>query len=148
MADDDLYLKVELLERATAIVCAFVSSNATPASAVPELIAATHTALEKIVRPAVTAPAATTRPLPAGLTIENSVTDEHIVSFIDGKPYKMLKRHLTHHGHTPQSYREAYGLPADFPMTAPAYARTRSDLAKTMGLGTIPKVRSVAAKAA
>jgi predicted transcriptional regulator len=64
------------------------------------------------------------------------------VSFIDGKTYKTLKRHLAAHGLDPHSYRERYGLPADYPMVAPSYAEKRSALAKSIGLG-VPGARSV-----
>lgn len=47
---------------------------------------------------------------------------DHLVSMIDGKPYKMLKRHLGMNGYTPDSYRAAFGLPRDYPMVAQAYA--------------------------
>jgi predicted transcriptional regulator len=36
---------------------------------------------------------------------------------------------------SPEEYREKWGLPHDYPMVAPSYAATRSDLAKNMGLG-------------
>jgi hypothetical protein len=36
---------------------------------------------------------------------------------------------------TPEQYREKWGLPADYPMVAPNYAKARSELAKEMGLG-------------
>ena len=147
MSADDLYLKVELLEHTTAIVCAFVSHNAVPAGALPDLIASTHAALETIVSPAVEPPAATPRPIPNGLTAKNSVKDEHIVSFIDGKPYKSLRRHLGRRGFTPESYREAYGLARDYPMTAPAYSRVRAELAKQTGLGTPANRQGAAAPA-
>lgn len=51
----------------------------------------------------------------------------------------MLTRHIHQHGYTPQSYREAFGLPADYPMTAPAYSEKRRDLAHKIGLGRKPK---------
>jgi predicted transcriptional regulator len=72
---------------------------------------------------------------PTAAQIRKSISDEGIVSFIDGKPYKTLKRHLTKHGLTPQAYRQRYGLPADYPMVAPGYAAQRSALAKEIGLG-------------
>ena len=54
----------------------------------------------------------------------------------DGKTFSMLKRHLmTDHKLTPQQYRERWGLQRDYPMVAPNYARTRSALAKKIGLG-------------
>ena len=50
--------------------------------------------------------------------------------------FKSLKRHLmTYYSLTPDEYREKWGLPADYPMVAPAYAEARSRLAKEMGLG-------------
>ncbi|MCJ2101238.1 MucR family transcriptional regulator, partial [Methylobacterium sp. E-046] len=64
-----------------------------------------------------------------------SVRPDGIVSFIDGKTYKTLKRHLTSHGLDPKSYRDRYGLPSDYPMVAPSYAEQRSALAKAIGLG-------------
>ena len=60
---------------------------------------------------------------------------DHIISLIDGKPYKTLRRHLSRHGLTAEQYRERFGLKADYPMVAPAYAETRRDLAKKIGLG-------------
>lgn len=66
---------------------------------------------------------------------------------IDGRPYKILKRHLPQNGHTPQSYREAYNLTRDYPMTAPDYAAKRSDLARKSGLGRRAKAVDSAAGA-
>ena len=62
---------------------------------------------------------------------------DYIVCLEDGKKLKMLKRHLkTAYNMTPESYRERWGLAADYPMVAPNYARQRSRLAKEIGLGT------------
>ena len=64
------------------------------------------------------------------------MTDDYIVCLEDGKKLKMLKRHLmTAYGMTSQEYRAKWGLPHDYPMVAPSYAVTRSELAKTIGLG-------------
>jgi len=62
-----------------------------------------------------------------------------IISMIDGKPYKTLRRHLTGHGLTPEEYRERYGLKADYPMVAPEYSEARRAMAKKIGLGRKPK---------
>ena len=49
----------------------------------------------------------------------------------------MLKRHLkTAYNLTPEEYRERWGLPPDYPMVSPEYAKQRSKLAKEIGLGT------------
>jgi predicted transcriptional regulator len=60
---------------------------------------------------------------------------DHIISMIDGKPYKTLRRHLTTHGLTPEQYRERYNLNADYPMVAENYSAARRDMAKKIGLG-------------
>jgi predicted transcriptional regulator len=61
-----------------------------------------------------------------------------IISMIDGKPYKTLKRHLSNNGLTANEYRARYGLKADYPMTAPTYSAVRRDMAKKIGLGRKP----------
>lgn len=67
--------------------------------------------------------------------IKASITDDYLVSFEDGRRYKMLKRHLHGVGLTPDEYRTKWGLPADYPMTSKAYSERRSTLAKDSGLG-------------
>jgi predicted transcriptional regulator len=77
---------------------------------------------------------------PAVSVRKSLASREHILSMIDGKPYKTLKRHLSRHGMTPAEYRERYGLKADYPMIAPAYSEHRSAVAKSLGLGRKPKI--------
>ena len=60
---------------------------------------------------------------------------DHIISMIDGKPYKTLKRHLSGHGLTPEQYRERYKLPVSYPMVAESYSAARREMAKRIGLG-------------
>jgi predicted transcriptional regulator len=70
------------------------------------------------------------------VSIKRSVQPDHIVCLDDGKKFKSLKRHLmSHYNMTPEEYREKWGLPHDYPMVAPKYAQTRSELAKKGGLG-------------
>ena len=114
------------------IVSAFVSNNSVPATELPALIGSVHSALLNVGNPTPAQP--TEKPTPA-VPVKKSITPEAIISLIDGKPYKSLKRHLTGRGLTPEQYREQYGLPRDYPMVAPAYARKRSELARSMGLG-------------
>lgn len=74
--------------------------------------------------------------LKPAVPIRKSVTPEFIVCLEDGKRYKSLKRHLaSHFGLTPDEYRAKWGLPADYPMTAPNYSARRSALARQNGLG-------------
>ncbi len=68
--------------------------------------------------------------------VKRSVTPDYIICLEDGKRFKSLKRHLrTQYKMSPEQYRERWGLAADYPMVAPNYAKTRSQLAKKMGLG-------------
>ncbi|WGM46817.1 Transcriptional regulatory protein ros [Brevundimonas sp. NIBR10] len=67
--------------------------------------------------------------------IKKSIQPDMLISFVDGKSYKSLKRHLARHGYTPESYRNTFGLGKDYPMVSPSYSAARSALAKSMGLG-------------
>ena len=77
-------------------------------------------------------------PTPA-VPIKKSITPDYIVCLDDGKKVKVLKRHLAKLGMTPDQYRQRWDLPADYPMVAPGYAKQRSELAKSFGLGLARK---------
>src|SRR5919202_160618 len=75
-------------------------------------------------------------PQEPAVPIRRSVQPDAITCLEDGKKFKSLKRHLrTAHDMTPQEYRAKWGLKPDYPMVAPNYAASRSELAKKMGLG-------------
>jgi predicted transcriptional regulator len=121
-----------LIGLAADIVAAYVSNNSVQSSDLPTLINEVHSALKNAGAPAAPEPA---RAEPA-VSIKKSVTPDHIISLFDGKKYKSLRRHLrTSHNMTPQQYREYWGLAPDYPMVASNYAKARSDLAKSLGLG-------------
>jgi predicted transcriptional regulator len=127
--------QMNLLEMTAEIVASHVSNNAVAIDDLPSLIAKVHLALSGLGEGA-PPPAPSNRPQPA-VPIKKSVMADHIVCLEDGKKLKMLKRHLrTSYNMTPDQYRERWGLPADYPMVAPNYARQRRDLAKQIGLGT------------
>lgn len=71
--------------------------------------------------------------------IRKSIAPDALISFVDGKPYKTLKRHLSGAGKTIEQYRERFGLPRDYPSTAASYSEQRSALAKSLGLGQLRK---------
>jgi len=123
----------ELLRLGAEIVAAYVSRNAVSAEAVPDIIRTVHHALEGLSRGA--PPPVEERPKPA-VPISKSVQHDFIVCLEDGKKLKMLKRYLrSRYDLSPDEYRRRWGLPADYPMVAPAYAARRSDFAKQIGLG-------------
>jgi predicted transcriptional regulator len=121
------------IELAADIVSAYVSNNSVPASDLPMLINDVHSALIRVTAGMIIVP--TEVPKPAVPT-KKSITNEFIVCLEDGRKFKSLKRHLrTQYNMSPDEYREKWGLPPDYPMVAPNYAKARSNLAKEMGLG-------------
>jgi predicted transcriptional regulator len=121
-----------LIELTAEIVAAYVSNNSVAANDLPGVIAQVHAALGSSIAPA---QEVIEKPKPA-VSVRRSIQNDHLICLGDGQKYKSLKRHLmTHHGLTPEQYREKWDLPADYPMVAPSYAEARSQLAKDMGLG-------------
>jgi predicted transcriptional regulator len=126
--------KAELIEMTAEIVTAYVAANEVAAADLPSVIASVHQALAGVTSPAAQ-PEAETPPEPA-VPIKRSVNPDYIVCLEDGRKFKSLKRHLrTKYGMAPDDYRAKWGLPSDYPMVAPNYAKARSELAKQMGLG-------------
>lgn len=116
------------------IVSSYVGHNSVALSDIPALMAMVGAQFDAITGTAVEVPAETvTKMTPA--QIRKSITPDAIISFIDGKAYKTLKRHLTTHGLTVEDYKAKFGLPADYPTTAPSYSEARSAMAKALGLG-------------
>ncbi|GJD98487.1 MULTISPECIES: MucR family transcriptional regulator [Methylobacterium] len=129
MQDQDQ--EIELIERATDIVAAYVSNNSVPLADLPGLIGAVHTSLVRLRAPVAAEPE---KPVPL-MPIKKTVTPDYLISLEDGRQYKSLKRHLSTRGLTPEQYRQKWGLPHDYPMVAANYAAQRSELAKNSGLG-------------
>jgi predicted transcriptional regulator len=133
MSDEQNEMTRELLEHTTEIVAAHVSNNPVAVNDLPELIRQVYTTLSQV--DATVAPQAE-KPQPA-ISIKKSITPDYLICLEDGKQLKMLKRHLkTAYDMSPETYREKWGLPHDYPMVAPNYAAQRSSLAKKIGLGT------------
>lgn len=114
------------------IVANYTTGNQLDPSELPGLIQSVHQALASAGEPQV-APEPDTKVTPA--QIRKSITSDALISFVDGKPYKSLKRHLSSNGLTPNEYRGKFGLPRDYPMVAPSYSERRSALARSAGLG-------------
>ena len=124
----------DFIELAADIVSAYVSNNPVPMAELANLIGDVHAALLRVTQGA--APVQAIEPPKPAVSTKKSITNEYIICLEDGKKFKSLKRHLrTQYNMSPEQYREKWGLPADYPMVAPAYATARSNLAKQMGLG-------------
>src|ERR671916_686083 len=104
------------------------------------LIASVHQALQSLSAP----PQAEPEKREPLVSIKKSITPDFLISLEDGRRYKSLKRHLAGRGLTPEQYREKWGLPRDYPMVAPNYAKQRSELARASGLGQLRRKGAVA----
>jgi predicted transcriptional regulator len=124
----------DLLKLTSAIVASYLETNKLDVAAIPDLLGSVHNALRSLEKgempqgsePTVKATSA---------QIRRSIRPEGLISFLDGKTYRLLRRHLTTHDLTPDQYRERFGLPATYPLVAPDYSAARSDMAKASGLG-------------
>jgi predicted transcriptional regulator len=115
------------------IVSSYVRANAVEIAEVPGLIESVYSALRTLQSRGEEPPPNDVTP---AIAPKKSVTPDFLICLEDGKRFKSLKRHLrTRYNMTPEQYRTKWGLPHDYPMVAPNYARARSDLAKRMGLG-------------
>ena len=125
--------RAEIIEMTADIVSAYVGNNAVGAADLPALIQAVHSALSGVSTAAEPVEVAPKEP---AVPVKRSITPEFLVCLEDGRKFKSLKRHLrTKYNMSPEDYRAKWGLPKDYPMVAPNYARARSELAKQMGLG-------------
>ncbi|MCP5433546.1 MAG: MucR family transcriptional regulator [Alphaproteobacteria bacterium] len=134
---ESLESNTPLLSMVTEIVGSYLSYNQLPPSELAGLILGVHAAMKSLANGATPVPMQAQKP---AVPIKKSVMPDHIVCLEDGKKLTMLKRHLRSvYGLSPDQYRAKWGLPADYPMVAPNYAKKRSEFAKQIGLGTSPK---------
>lgn len=143
MADETTNDAYSTIELATELTIAWLSNPNVRVNAedVPAFLKTMHATLGELGGADVAAAEPEQSYIPA-VSPRSSVKQDHIVSLIDGKPYKMLKRHLANHGLTPEDYRQRYGLKPDYPMVAPAYAEQRRALAVKIGLGRKPAAKA------
>ena len=121
------------VELTAEIVSAYISNNRVQPAELAALISNVHAAVGGLGKAA--EPTEPQIEKATAAQIKKSITPDALISFIDGKRYKTLKRHLTKHGLDPAAYRERYGLPVDYPTTAASYSEARSALARSLGLG-------------
>jgi predicted transcriptional regulator len=126
------------IKLATELTIAWLSNPNTRASLdeVPDFLSRIHEAVVSLGSENIGESAADRQNYVPATTVRRSLaSNEHLISLIDGKPYKTLRRHLSGHGLTPDQYRERYNLKADYPMVAPSYSEVRRAMAKKIGLG-------------
>jgi predicted transcriptional regulator len=138
--------QLDFVQLTADIAAAYVSNNSVRPADLPALLTEVHAAVAGLN----SAPASA-EPKAEKLTaaqIRKSITPDALISFIDGKPYKTLKRHLSGNGLTIEEYRQRYGLPRDYPTVAASYSEQRSKLALALGLGNQNRKASAKATAA
>lgn len=146
---------VDTLELAAELTIAWLGNQNTRTSAddVPAFLRSMHEAVTSLASTSTSA----TDSADAGLTPEYTpavgarkslASKDHILSMIDGKPYRTLRRHLKTNGLTPDEYRQRYNLKADYPMVAESYSEARRAMAKSIGLGRKAKASEAAPAAA
>lgn len=137
MADDTSTLNP--VELATELTIAWLGNPNTRISSeeVPAFLNRMHDAVLSLGKPNAdaTSDGSSQEFTPATTARRSLASKDHIISMIDGKHYKTLRRHLTTHGLTPAQYRERYKLKADYPIVAPSYSEARRAMAQKIGLG-------------
>ena len=149
MADETNPTAVNSIELATQLTVAWLNNPSvkTTAEDVPAFLKAIHATIGELTTGADASAVDATEHKPA-VPVRSSVKSDFIISLIDGRKLKSLKRHLSMHGLTPKEYRERYSLKPDYPMVAPNYSAQRREVAKKLGLGRKPKSPSIVAEAA
>jgi len=139
------------IELATELTIAWLGNPNTRTSAddVPAFLQSMYAAVEKLGGTTVETPTedAAVEYTPAVSVRKSLASKDHIISMIDGKPYRTLRRHLSSNGLTPAEYRARYNLKADYPIVAESYSEARRAMAKTIGLGRKPSQQADAAPA-
>ena len=137
---EDALNNVNITELTADVVKAFVANNAIPASELRTLVESVHATFSRLSNTA--APQPVPHPVAAPSTIRESVTPDFLVSLENGKKYRTLRFHLAKLGLSPETYRQKWRLPPDYPMVAASFAARRSALAKASGFGKSRKGKS------
>jgi predicted transcriptional regulator len=136
---------ITTVELATGITIAWLSNPANRATVddVPVILKTTYDSVAMLEKVAGGGDSTLTINHAPAVSVRKSLESrDHIISLLDGKPYKMLRTHLRNNGLTPEEYRARYGLKPDYPMVAASYSEARRAIAMKFGLGQTPGTRS------
>jgi predicted transcriptional regulator len=126
--------RAQLLDMAARMTSAYVAHNRVDVASLTAVLTQIHAELSGLRG---VTPEAAGKP---AVPVKKSIANEYIVCLEDGKRLRTLKRYLrSHYNMSPEEYRAKWGLPFDYPMVAPAYAKLRSEFAKKLGLGRKPR---------
>ena len=139
MAEENTELNA--IELATELTIAWLNNpnNRVNSDEVPAFLQKMHSTINDLASGSTAQEGSSEQPqseyTPAVTARKSLASRDHIISMIDGKPYKTLRRHLSTHGLTPEQYRQRYNLKADYPMVAASYSEHRRAMAHKIGLG-------------
>lgn len=137
--------KMTAVELAAGLTIAWLSNSSNRATIkdVPVILRSTYDSFVKLATVADDSEAGLTRIYRPAVSVRKSLASrDHIISLLNGKPYKMLRRHLADNGLTPEQYRERYGLKPDYPIVSKNYSEVRRTMALKNGLGRTADSRS------
>ena len=127
------HTRLALIENTSRLAAAYIAQHKLSLEELPQIITSVYHSLAHISANSSDVSPATKAPFVA---IEDSVTNDYIICLEDGKKLHMLKRHLNaKYGMTLDHYKRRWNLPSDYPTVSPSYARRRSAIAVTIGLG-------------
>lgn len=141
MADELKLLNQAVADCVSGIVSAYVAKNHVPRSDLPALIASVRASVGTLATGGQQVPALTDL-TETDARIRKSITPDALISFIDGKRYKTLKRHLRAHGMNAGTYCRKFGLPHDYPMVCPTYSTRRSEISRNTAFGRYERRRT------
>jgi len=131
----------DIIDLTSKIVTFYISGNSVSCHELATLIGRVHAALNGLGKPDTSDRREDVKPVSA-IPVRKSVTPDFIVCLEDGRTFKSLKRYLAaKYGMTPDDYRARWGLPRDYPMVAPNYAKARSEIAKRIRLNRARNAR-------
>jgi predicted transcriptional regulator len=113
------------------IVASYVAANLIAPVELPDLIRSVYDALNGGTK----ASAVTATVKRTAAQIRKSITPDHLISFENGRRYRLLRRHLSSLDLTPAAYREKWGLSENYPVVAPSYSAARSEISKNIQRG-------------
>lgn len=137
MAENNSEGAPNFIELAGDITIAWLQNpNVNPAAEdVPAFLKSMHLAIAGLDEAPAAEPVPEVVAYEPAVPVRSSIKPDYLVSLIDGRKYKTLKRHLAANGLTPDEYRARYGLKPDYPMVAANFAAMRRQIAEKIGLG-------------
>jgi predicted transcriptional regulator len=134
----------EMLRSVALIVSSWLANNTLPPDRTIEFIDAVSNTLRKQVgqfshdaaEVALAAADTIGKAREPAVPVAESIKPHSIICLEDGEELRVLTRYIRRvYGLTPAEYRTRWGLPDDYPMTAPDLSISRSRSARKMGLG-------------